>query len=66
VVDERKIWVGGVKGSLLLSPGLWAFWVVLGGVGAGEVGGESDELSKSFDSPVSDSEWHLAIFYLLK
>ena len=66
VLNEWKIWVGGVQGGLLLSPSLWAFWVPLGGVGSGEVGGESNELSKSFDSPVSNSEWHLAIFYLYK
>ena len=63
VVDERKIWEGGVQGGLLLSPSLRAFRGVFGVLGSRDLSGESGELSKTFDSPVSNCEWHVANFY---
>ena len=66
MVDERKIWIGGVKSGLLLSPSLWACWVPFSVLNTCEVSSESDELSESLDSPISNSEWHLAKFYLIK
>ena len=66
MVDERKVWEGGVQGSLLLSPSLTVCRGVLCVLGSGEKSSESDELSKTFNSPVSNSEWHVANFYFAK
>ena len=66
MVDERKIWIGGVKSGLLFSPSLWAFWVPFSVLSTCEVSSKSGELSESLDSPISDCEWHLAKFYFIK